>query len=309
MNERQAQIAKASWVSIIGNAFLSASKIAIGIIAGSLAVVGDGIESASDIITSIITLVTAHILAKPPNKKFPFGYEKADTIATKALSFVIFFAGAQLTISTISRLFEDVSRELPSMLAIYITIVSIFGKLFLSYYQRKIGKKVESAMLLANSKNMQNDVIISLSVLVGLAFTFIFKLPVIDTITALAVSIWIMYSAYRIFMKSNIELMDGVEDQELYTLIFKAISDIKGVYNPHRLRIRKIGFRHMIEIDIEVDGSITVCEAHTIACNVEDKIKETVRNVYDIVVHIEPYGIKEPDEKFGVSNQQINKKP
>jgi cation diffusion facilitator family transporter len=309
MNERQAQIVKASWVSILGNAILSALKIIVGIIAGSLAVVGDGIDSGSDIITSIITLLTARILAKPPNKKFPFGYEKADTIATKALSFIIFFAGAQLAISTVSGLLDDTPKELPSMLAIYITIISIFGKLFLGYYQRKIGKKVESAMLLANSKNMQNDVIISLSVLVGLAFTFIFKLPVIDTITALAVSIWIMYSAYCIFMKSNIELMDGVEDQELYTMIFKAISDIKGAYNPHRLRMRKIGFRHMIEIDIEVDGSISVSEAHKIACKVEDKIKETIRNVYDIVVHIEPYGLKEPDEKYGVSNQQINKKP
>jgi cation diffusion facilitator family transporter len=309
MNERQAQIVKASWVSIIGNAILSVLKISIGLIAGSLAVVGDGIDSASDIITSIITLLTARILAKQPNKKFPFGYEKADTIATKALSFIIFFAGAQLAISTVSGLLEDTPKEMPSMLAIYITIFSIFGKLFLSYYQRRMGKKVESAMLLANSKNMQNDVIISLSVLVGLAFTFIFELPIIDTVTAFAVSIWIMYTAYRIFMQTNVELMDGIEDESIYGEIFKAVSCIKGVYNPHRVRIRKIGYRYMIDIDIEVEGSKTVSEAHAISHRVEEKIRKSINNVYDIVIHIEPYGDVDKDEKFGVSNRQINKKP
>ncbi len=216
MIDRKANIVRASWVSIIGNAILSVSKISIGLIAGSLAVVGDGIESASDIIISVITLITAHVLSKPPNIKFPYGYEKADTIATKLLSFIIFFAGAQLAISTASRLFDDTVREMPTMLAIYITIFSIAGKLFLSYYQYRIGKRVESAMLLANARNMQNDVIISVSVLVGLVFTFIFKMPVIDTITALAVSVWIMYTAYKIFMKTNVELMDGIEDPGIY---------------------------------------------------------------------------------------------
>ncbi len=309
MTDRKHQIIRASWVAIIGNAILSVLKISIGIYAGSLAVVGDGIDSASDIIASIITLITAHVLSKPPNIKFPYGYEKADTIATKVLSFVIFFAGAQLAISTISGLFEEGTRELPSMLAVYITLFSIIGKLFLAYYQKRIGKKVESSMLLANARNMQNDVIISVTVLIGLLFTFILKLPVIDTITALAVSIWIMYTAYRIFMQTSVELMDGIEDPGIYNEVFKSISSIKGAYNPHRARIRKIGHRYMIGIDIEVEGSITVNEAHVIAKKVEDKIKETIKNVYDIVVHIEPYGNIESDEKFGVSDRLFNKKP
>ena len=306
MNDRQANIVRASWVSIIGNAILSILKISIGIYAGSLAVVGDGIDSASDIIASIITLITAHVLAKPPNIKFPYGYEKADTIATKALSFVIFFAGAQLAISTTSGLFDEEVRELPSILAVYITIFSIAGKLFLSYYQYRIGKKVESGMLLANARNMQNDVIISVSVLIGLIFTFVFKMPVIDTITALAVSVWIMYTAYRIFMQTNVELMDGIEDPGIYNEIFKSIASVSDAHNPHRVRIRKIGHRFMIGIDIEVEGSKTVNEAHLIAHEVERKIRENIKNVYDIVIHTEPLGVIDNDEKFGVSNHEIN---
>ena len=171
LNQKQQAIKKASWVSIIGNAILSLLKIILGLISGSLAVIADGIDSASDIVTSIITLITARILSKPPNKKFPYGYEKADTIASKALSFIIFFAGAQLAISTFSNLIENEARSMPSELAIYVTVISIIGKLGLALYQFKVGKKVNSSMLVANARNMQNDVIISLSVLVGLIFS------------------------------------------------------------------------------------------------------------------------------------------
>ena len=91
MAEREQEIKRASWVGIFGNAFLSVIKIVAGLISGSLAVVADGIDSSSDIITSVITLITARILTKPPNKKYPYGYDKADTIATKTVVIYHFF--------------------------------------------------------------------------------------------------------------------------------------------------------------------------------------------------------------------------
>ena len=107
-------------------------KIGIGLYAGSLAVVGDGIDSSTDVVISIITLITARILSRPPDKKYPYGYGKADTIATKALSFVIFFAGLQLMITTITKLVTGEVAVMPDKLAIYVTVFSILGKFFLS---------------------------------------------------------------------------------------------------------------------------------------------------------------------------------
>src|SRR4030042_6493544 len=184
MLTREQEIKKASWVSMIGNAILAAMKITAGLIPGSLAVVGDGIDSSTDVVISFITLITARILSKPPDKKYPYGYGKADTIATKALSFVIFFAGLQLLITTVKKLVSGEVSSAPSRLAIYVTVISIIGKVLLSFYQFKIAKKVESSMLIANGKNMQNDVLISPSVLVGLIFIFVFKLPILDRIVA-----------------------------------------------------------------------------------------------------------------------------
>lgn len=307
MDNRQRTLIRASWISIFGNAFLALMKISLGIIAGSLAVVADGIDSSSDIATSVITLFTARLLTKPPNIRYPYGYEKADTVATKALSFVIFFAGAQLAISTIGRLFNPHVADPPQMLAIYVTLISIVGKLGLSFYLHRTGKLVSSSMLLANARNMQNDVLISIAVLVGLAFTFVLKMPVLDSVTAFIVSIWIMKVGLQIFFQSNTELMDGMKDPVLYCELFKAVKQVEGAHNPHRVRLRKIGNLTMISMDLEVDPDITVTEAHDIARKVESIIRENLPNVYDIVVHIEPYGNTEENEKFGLREGDVER--
>ncbi len=305
VGEREKKIIRASRVSIAGNATLSLLKIVVGLIAGSLAVVADGVDSASDIITSLITLYTAYIIAKPPDPKFPYGYNKADTIATKALAFIIFFAGAQLAITSARKLLYPGEEVMPSMYAIYIIIVSIIGKLLLSGYLKKVGKAVESAMLIANARNMQNDVVISVSVLLGLLLTFVFNMPIIDVIAALLVSVYIMIIAFRIFMQTNLEMMDGVEDSDIYKKIIEAVNGVKSVSNPHRIRVRKMAHLYLIALDIEVDGQMPLNEAHDIAVHVEEVLKNTIPNVYDVLVHTEPKGNIEPDEVFGVSEKNL----
>ena len=307
MKDNQATIVKASWLSIIANSILSILKIVIGVTSGSLAVIGDGIDSASDIITSLITLITAKIIARPPDTKFPFGYAKADTIAARFLSFIIFLAGAQLAISTVRQFVEGQERNLPGIWAIYITIISILGKALLSFYLFKASKKTKSEMLNANAQNMQNDVLISVTVLAGLLLTYIIKLPVIDSLIALLVSIWIIRVAFKIFVQTNIELMDGSKDSSDYIKIFDAVNKIKEVKNPHRVRIRKAGHMLVIGIDIEVEGDMSVNEAHEISIQVEQSIKSVLENVYDIVVHIEPLGNYEKHEKFGLSESDFKK--
>lgn len=307
MEHRENLIVRASWVSIGGNALLSVAKIVIGIMAGSLAVVADGIDSAGDIVASAITLFAAHLISRPPDLKYAYGYERADTIASKVLAFIVFFAGAQLAISTFHRLTEGSSREIPSIIAIYVTIASILGKFMLAWYQGYVGKKTGSLMLQANARNMLGDVIISLAVLIGLFFTFILKMPVFDTITALVVSVWIMFVGYRIFLSSSLELMDGVEDAGVYDRIFTAISKVDGASNPHRARVRKIGHRYIVAVDVEVDGDIPVKQAHHLAHQVEEQIKVELVDVYDVMVHTEPVGDDATDEKFGISRENLQK--
>lgn len=304
---REQKIIRASWWAIIGNGILAVLKLVVGFVSGSFALVADGIDSTTDIASSLIVLLAARIISRPPNIKFPYGYSKADTVASKVLSFIIFFAGAQLAYSTIRILVNGSVLETPSSLALWITLVSIAGKLILTLLLFRTGKQVESPMLIANARNMRNDILISLSVLASLIFTIVLKEPLIDRIIALAISIFIMYTAFRIFMKSNVDLMDGIDDTGVYKLLFEAVNSVEGAHNAHRVRVRKIGHHYMVNLDVEVEAHLSVQEAHVIAKQVEDSIKSNIRNVYDVMVHMEPLGNEEKDEKYGITESEITR--
>ena len=304
MKDRSRVIKRASVIGITGNALLSAAKILIGFLSGSYAVISDGLDSASDVLTFGITYYASRIINKPPDYKYPYGYQRAEAVATKVLSFVIFFVGAQLFYSSLIRIIEDEPHQMPSMLALYVTLLSVAGKLGLYLYSTAIGKRVRSQMLIANGKNMRNDILISLSVLVGLFFTYQLDLPVADLVTALLVSVWIMRDAFSIFMESSVELMDGVEDSAVYFKIFEAVEQTEGAYHPHRVRLRKHAEQYVIALDIEVDPDIKISEAHSIAKRVEENIKQQVGETLDVMVHTEPLGNVEK-EQFGLSREKL----
>ena len=302
---RERVLIRTSWISTIGNAILSVSKIGIGLWAGSLAVLGDGIDSATDVVISVVMIITAHIVSRPPSKKYVYGYEKAEGIATKILSFVIFYAGVQMLISSVQSMLSSEPKAMPATIAIYVTLFSIVGKLLLALYQYRQGKKIDSSLLTANAVNMRNDVLISVGVLVGLTFTFLLKLPILDSITGLLISLYIIKSAVSIFMDSSVELMDGLKDDTIYDKIFEAVEKVPGASNPHRVRSRQIGNLYSVVLDIEADGGISLNEAHKIADEVESSIRNSIENIYDIVVHIEPRGKCQTNEQFGIDKNTV----
>jgi cation diffusion facilitator family transporter len=152
---------------------------------------------------------------------------------------------------------------------------------------------------------MQNDVLISGSVLVGLIFIYLFKMPVLDTIFALMVSIWVLWVAYKIFRETSLELMDGVKDCTIYERIFSAIEAVEGAHHPHRVRARNIGHKLMIAIDLEVEGNITLRQAHEIAHKVEESIKSRIENIFDVAIHIEPLGDHIDEKPFGIEKNNL----
>ena len=297
-------IKKASWVGFFGNLFLAIIKLLTGFTTGSLAVIGDGIDSATDILTSLLTLWVSKIIDKPPDENHPYGHGRAETIATRILSFVIFYAGIQLIITSIQDILNQATSTIPAMIAIYVTLISIAVKFFLSYYKYKIGKKVRSSMLIADAKNMRNDIVLSTSVLIGLMLTSIFQYPLFDKLIALFIGGWIIKVAVNIFFEENNELMEGLTDTGIYLELFKVVASVEKAYNPHRARIRKIGSYLIVDLDIEVPGEISVFEGHEIAKEVEQIIKKRIDNVYDVLIHVEPKGNIE-EEKYGVSSTKL----
>ncbi|MDR1738989.1 MAG: cation diffusion facilitator family transporter [Candidatus Symbiothrix sp.] len=305
MDSREKILLRTSWVSIFGNVLLSLLKIVAGWISGSLAVLSDGLDSASDVVTSILILIATPIVHRPPNSKFVYGQGKAEYVVSTILSFVIFFVGCQMFVTAIQKIIHPEILQSPSGLALWITVVSIVGKLLLSWFQFRQGKRVDSSMLKANAINMRNDVIISVGVLVGLALTRYLDLPILDPIVALLISLYIIWSAVGIFREANLVLMNGIDDTSIYQSIIQAAEKIPDAHHPHRIRVEQIGACYNIVLDIEVAGELSLRDAHHIANQVEDSIKQAVP-VYDVVVHVEPVGVQHRhEETYGISRENL----
>jgi cation diffusion facilitator family transporter len=304
---RAAFIRAASLTALFGNLILGAVKIVSGIRGNSLAVLGDGIDSSVDILIAVMTLVVSRVISRPADQGHPWGHGRAETVATALLAFLLFFAGAQLILSSLANLIFGKPRDLPGKLAVIATLISVAGKLVLALVQYYFSKKADSAMLRANVKNMSGDVLLSVGVLAGLGFSIETGTASVDSATAILVGIWVIRSAVSIFTEANLELMDGSAETESYLAVFDAVHSVEGAGNPHRTRMRRIAGLWDIDIDIEVAPDLTVSEAHRIATRVEAAIKRRVEGIYDIMVHVEPSGDHhaENTEGFGLDEAAI----
>jgi cation diffusion facilitator family transporter len=302
INRKARIIRAASITALVGNAFLAAVKIFMGFKSGSFAVVGDGIDSSVDVLIAIMSLIVAKVISRPADEDHPWGHGRAETLATAVLGGLLFFAGAQLVLNSAMNLIRGTELIIPSPLALVATLISLAGKALLAWTQHIFGKKADSPMLKANAKNMASDVILSGGVLVGLGLSLLLDLESADSIMAILVGLWVIKSAVGIFMEVNVELMDGASGTGSYQAVFDAVRSVEGAGNPHRARMRRIAGLWDIDLDIEVKPNMTVLEAHWIAHQVENAIKERVDGVYDIMVHVEPAGNLEY-EGYGLSEE------
>ena len=299
----------ASFIALGGNLLLCILKLAAGFITGSLAVLGDGLDTATDVGIAVMAVLVSFIINKPSDSRYPWGRQRAETIASMALAFIIIFAGFQLLTASINKLiqvYRGSALLMPQRIAMIVTGVSIVGKLLLALNQYLMGKKAQSLMILANARNMVNDIVISASVFIGFVISLIFHAPYFDPIIALLVSCLIMKSGITLFIELNVELMDGNTNQQVYEQLFAAVATVPQVKNPHRARIRKMANLWDIDLDIEVDGSMPVSDAHLIAEKTSAVIRNTLGNVYDVVIHIEPYDSDRVGECYGVSAEELN---
>lgn len=303
-NEKTKAIRVAALTALVGNAVLACLKIAAGALAGSGALLADGIDSSADVLVSALALAVVRVISKPADTRHPWGHRRAETVATAFLSFTLFFVGGQLIAEAVRKLLAGQAQAAPSALAMVITCVSIAGKMLLAWSQYRLGRRAGSAMVRANAKNMASDVLISVGVLAGLALTRFRGLAWADTVIAMLIGAWIIKTAAGIFLEANLELMDGNGDIEPYRAIVEAVNSVPGASNPHRARVRRIAKFWDIAFDIDVDPLCTVAGAHELACKVEREIKLRLEDVFDVMIHIEPRG-DSSDETFGLSEDEM----
>ncbi|KLO21209.1 cation diffusion facilitator family transporter [Marinitoga sp. 1155] len=303
--KREKLSTKSSLISIITNTLLAILKILIGFFTNSMAILADGFDTATDILTSFMTLIAGKISNRPPDIEHPYGHERAETIATKVVSLVIIYAGFEVFINSLKRL---INKEIIIENIIYVVIVafiSVITKYILYKYRLSIGKKINSNAIIADALNMRNDILTSSSVLIGIGILYFTKVWWLDPLIAIGVSFMIFKTGFEQFMESSNEFMESSQElKKIYNDVIIEAEKLKCARKPHKVRARKFGHKIFVDMHLELPPDMTVKKANEICAKLEKNIKDRNNEIRDIVIHIEPYGNAEK-ECFGLSAENI----
>lgn len=276
---------KVTIVGMVCNIILTGIKFVIGIIGNSAAMVADATHSLSDMVTDVITIVSLHLSAKPCDEDHPYGHGKIETLATTIVGSGVIFAGVWIAYGGIQSLTEN-KIYIPDKLNLIAAGLSIVVKEFLYHYTVRVGRKINSPVVVANAWHHRSDSISSVAALIGICFA-ICGYPIGDPIAACAVAILIIQVGVNINLETIKVLIDTIPDKAIIEQINCLAMEVAGVRGAHALKARQSGPHILVDIDIEVSPTITVKKGHDIAVEVQNNILNKMKNVTNVMVHLD----------------------
>lgn len=280
-------VVKIMLVSFVTNLVLAVSKIVVGIVGFSSALIADGIHSFSDLITDIIAIIGNNMAKKPADLKHPYGHGKIEYITSFAIGIIIILLGFGL-------ISEMINKEVttPNMIVIIVSFIVIIVKLNLSTFLLRKGKKLKNCVLIASGKESATDVISSIIVLVS-AILSQFNSPYFiyaDKVASIIIGIFIIRIGFEI-VKENMSSVIGEQEEDKTYLaeLNKIILNFTNIKEVRELVILKYGSYYKLISDVAMDGNITLEEAHSIIDEVEIAIKNYDDKIMYINIHMSPY--------------------
>ena len=280
------------WGAVV-NIALTIAKIVAGVVGRSAAMIADGIHSLSDLLSDIVVLVFTHISSKGKDRDHSFGHGKFETLATLIVSIILVVVGAKLMSGGIKSIISVVNGEVipkPGYIALAAAVISIVAKEILYQATVKVGKEVNSPVVVANAWHHRSDALSSIGALLGIGGAIILgdKWTVLDPIASCCISIAIIVIAVKMALPSLSELLETSLPEDIEAEIVRTASEISGVRDIHELKTRRNGISFIIDAHITVDPSISIVEAHDIATNVEEALQLKYGNETQISIHMEP---------------------
>lgn len=277
--------AKVGLVGILGNLFLFIIKIIVAVMSKSQAMLADSINSGTDILSSLMTLIGGKLAAEAPDKGHNYGHAKAEYVFSLIISLIMGYLAIKIAwdgaVSLIDRNVFEISWYL-----ILVCVITMITKFFLYIYTHKIGEKNDDILILANAQDHKNDILVTASVLVGV-IAAVFKIYWLDGIIAICIATRIFYVAIDFFVQSYTVLIDRSMDDVEIKEIESIIKTYKNIDHIDRITSKSTGKSFIVIVKVSVDGNMTVNESHQIAGKLKSDIMK-LKNVYDVVVHINP---------------------
>lgn len=285
--EREKISTRVSAVGIAGNIILTLFKVFSGVAAHSGAMVSDGIHSASDVLATIIVLVSMKFASMDADDRHPYGHERLECVAAMLLSFILCAAGAGIGLSGIKKIVGLEPAAVPGILALIAAAVSIIVKESMYWYTIKAARKINSSALTANAWDHRSDAFSSVGSFTGILGA-ILGFPKLDAAASLVIACFILRVAYTIFKDSVNKMIDRSCDDEFVEKIRGTVCANKAVLNIDSLKTRLFGDRVYVDMEISVDAGKTLVDAHEVAKSVHDNIKAEYPSVKHCMVHVNP---------------------
>lgn len=275
--------------TIIANLILSVFKLIIGFIGNSSAMISDAVHSASDVFSTIVVMIGIKMSAKESDKEHPYGHEKMECVAAIVLAIVLFITGLGIGVEAFRTIFSGnyENLEIPGILALIAAVISILVKEGMYWYTRYFARKINSGALMADAWHHRSDALSSVGALVGI-FGARHGFAVMDSAASLVIFVFIAKAAYDIFMDAIDKMIDRSCDETTQKQIYECILETENVLGIDLLQTRIFGNKIYVDAEIEVDGDVTLNEAHDISELVHQRIEEKFDMVKHIMVHVNP---------------------
>ena len=284
------EIKKASLFGVFGNLFLLLIKGIVGFISGSQAMIADAFNSASDILSSIMTFFGQRIASKPKDEDHNLGHGKAEYIYSMLISIIMIIMVFKVFKDSIVNLFTLEKATFTPWL-IVVCALTIIIKIGLFLYTNRLYKKNKSLLLKANRNDHRNDCILNSLNLIDCVLVY-YGIYFVDSVAGIFISIWIFIVAYKIFIESYDILMDKSIDDETKEKVYKVISAHKEIKKISHFNSTPVGYMYQISFTIFVDGNLSTFDSHEIANNLEKEIDKKFPEIYLTVIHVNPMDVK-----------------
>lgn len=272
-------------VGIVCNVILFVVKLAVGILIKSVSVIADAFNNLSDAGSSVIGFIGVKLAGRPADKEHPFGHGRLEYIAALVVSFVII----QVSLSLFKNSFEEILNPeavIFNPILIGILVFSIFIKVWLMLFNRKLGKRIKSSVMLATATDSLSDVLVTSATVVSAVIAGLTGWQ-IDGYMGLVVSVFVLIAGYKIAKETLMPLLGQAVDREVYNSITELVESYPNIIGTHDLIIHSYGPSHrMATIHVEVPNDINFEEIH----DTIDRIERDVLEKMDIflVIHMDP---------------------
>lgn len=288
MSKEKETVMRVSEISIAVNIILSLFKLAAGIFSSSGAMVADAAHSASDVLTTFIVIAGFNISSKAADKEHPYGHERMECVAALILAVILFLTGLGIGYFGVKKMiFGGDTLKMPGRLSLFAAVVSIAVKEWMYHFTMKAANKINSGALKADAWHHRTDAMSSVGALIGI-FGARAGFLSLDPLAAVVICLFIIAAAYGIFKDSLDKMVDKSCDDETLENMYSIISGINGVQGINILKSRMFGSKMYVDTEIEVNGFITLYEAHEIAENVHKSIENNFPAVKHCMVHVNP---------------------